>query len=80
MVAPSARSFASALTNVARNLCWAIGSAMAGVLIENLAFSAPLLVGGGTKITYDLLLYRAFREIRPPEERTEELAQKMMAP
>lgn len=28
----------------------------------------PLVVGAAMKITYDLLLWRAFRSIRPPEE------------
>jgi hypothetical protein len=41
---------------------------MAGVLMQVFAFSAPLFVGGGTKILYDLLLYRSFRAIKPPEE------------
>jgi hypothetical protein len=27
-----------------------------------------LVIGGTLKIAYDLLLYRAFRHIRPPEE------------
>jgi hypothetical protein len=40
----------------------------AGLLMQFFAFSAPLLVGGGAKVTYDLLLYRAFREVKPPEE------------
>jgi hypothetical protein len=56
LVAPSERSFASALTNVARNVCWAIGSAVAGLLMQDVAFSPPLLVGGGAKIADDLLL------------------------
>jgi MFS family permease len=68
LVRPSERSFASAITNVARATCWAIGSGVAGVLMQNLAFSAPLIVGGGTKITYDLLLYKLFRRLKPPEE------------
>jgi MFS family permease len=68
LVRPSERSFASAVTNVARAACWAMGSGVAGVLMQNLAFSAPLIVGGGTKITYDLLLYKLFRRLKPPEE------------
>jgi hypothetical protein len=28
----------------------------------------PLVVGAAMKITYDILLWRAFRSIRPPEE------------
>lgn len=69
LVASNERSFASAVTNLARNVCWAIGSTTAGLLMQDVAFSAPLLVGGGTKIAYDLLLYRSFRRLKPPEER-----------
>ncbi len=68
LVAPTERSFASALTNVARNVFWAIGSAIAGVLMQDLTFSAPLIVGGSTKIAYDLLLYKSFRRVKAPEE------------
>jgi hypothetical protein len=32
------------------------------------ALAGPLVIGGVLKIGYDLLLYRAFRHIRPPEE------------
>jgi MFS family permease len=69
VVLPNERTFASGLTNVARNLFWAIGSSAAGLLMQNVAFSAPLVIGGGTKVAYDLVLYRAFRKLRPPEER-----------
>lgn len=62
------RTFASGLTNLARNLFWAVGSSVAGLVMQNLALSAPLVIGGGMKVTYDLVLYRAFRKLRPPEE------------
>jgi predicted MFS family arabinose efflux permease len=62
------RTFASGLTNLARNLFWAAGSSVAGLVMQNLALSAPLVIGGGMKVTYDLVLYRAFRKLRPPEE------------
>lgn len=68
MVLAEERMFASGVTNLARNLFWAIGSSVAGVVMQNLSFSAPLVIGGGTKVAYDLVLYRAFRKIRPPEE------------
>jgi hypothetical protein len=32
------------------------------------ALLATLLVGAALKISYDLLLYRAFRSVKPPEE------------
>ena len=68
VVLPNERTFASGVTNLARNIFWAIGSSVAGFLMQNVAFSAPLVVGGGAKIGYDLLLYRAFRKLKPPEE------------
>jgi len=68
IVLPTERTFASGIANLARNIFWAVGSSMAGFLMQNVAFSAPLVIGGGAKISYDLLLYRAFRNLRPPEE------------
>jgi hypothetical protein len=29
----------------------------------------PFVIGGGLKIVYDLLVLRAFRAVKPPEER-----------
>ncbi len=68
LVRPSERTFASGITNLARNVFWAVGSATAGLLMQALTFSAPLLIGGGAKVTYDLFLYGAFRRLKPPEE------------
>lgn len=51
LVQPSERTFASGITNLARNVFWAVGSATAGFLMQALAFSAPLLIGGGAKVT-----------------------------
>ncbi len=36
--------------------------------MQSVAFSTPLVLGGGLKIGYDILLYRAFRHLKPPEE------------
>ena len=69
LVSVSERTFASGITNLARNVFWAAGSAVAGFFMQSIAFSAPLVVGSGCKISYDLLLYRSFRNLRPPEER-----------
>jgi len=68
VVLANERMFASGVTNLARNVFWAIGSSVAGLVMQNLAFSAPLVIGGGTKVAYDLVLYGAFRHLRPPEE------------
>ncbi len=68
LVKPSERTFASGVTNLARNIFWAVGSATAGVAMQVLGFSTPLLIGGGAKIIYDGLLYQSFRALKPPEE------------
>ena len=68
VVAPHERTFAAGVTNLGRNAFWAVGSAVSGVLMQNVTFSGPLFAGGSIKIAYDLLLYRKFRHIKPPEE------------
>jgi len=68
LVSPNERTFAAGITNLARNIFWAVGSGVAGFLMQALSFSAPLLVGGGAKVLYDALLYRSFRRLKPPEE------------
>ncbi len=68
VVEPEERTFASGVTNLSRNAAWAIASAVGGVLMQGLAFSAPLIAGGALKIVYDVLLFRSFRHLKPPEE------------
>ncbi len=68
MVQPHERPFASAITNVTRTAGWAAASSLSGVAMQNIAFSAPLVLGGTLKIVYDILLYRSFRHLKPPEE------------
>jgi hypothetical protein len=41
---------------------------LAGWMLGLSAFGWPLVVAGGVKIVYDLLLLAMFRKIRPPEE------------
>ena len=65
LVQPEERTFASGITNLTRNISWAGASSVAGGLMQYLGFSAPLLIGGGAKIVYDLLLYGSFRKVRP---------------
>jgi predicted MFS family arabinose efflux permease len=64
----SSRTYASGMTNVARNAGWAVGPLVGGMAMQHLALAAPLLIGGTLKISYDLALYRSFRHLRPPEE------------
>lgn len=68
VVKPTERTFASGVTNVTRNVAWAVGPSFAGLVMQYIALAGPLVIGGALKIVYDLLLYRAFRHVRPPEE------------
>ncbi len=68
IVRPEERTYASGVTNLTRNLGWAAGPFIAGVVMQHVALAAPLFIGGSLKIVYDVLLYRSFRAIRPPEE------------
>jgi len=68
VVRPQDRTLASGVTNLTRNAAWAIGPSLAGATMQHVALAGPLVIGGALKITYDLLLFRAFRHLRPPEE------------
>jgi MFS family permease len=68
VVPRSSRTYASSMTNVTRNVGWAVGPLVGGFAMQHLALAAPLLIGGTLKILYDLALYRSFRHLRPPEE------------
>jgi MFS family permease len=69
VVTPDERSAASGVTSIARSLGASISPALSGLLLAGtLTFSAPFFIAGGLKIVYDLLLYRSFKSIKPPEE------------
>lgn len=68
VVRPNERTFASGVTNLTRNLSWAVAASVAGVFMQRVSLSFPLFLGGSLKIFYDLLLWRAFRHVAPPEE------------
>jgi len=69
VVAPEERSAAAGITGVARTTGAAIGPVFVGLMFANpLLMNWPFFIAGGLKIAYDLLLYRAFVAVRPPEE------------
>jgi MFS family permease len=69
VVKPEERVFTSGVTNLVRMGAWAAAPALAGVAMQGLALTVPLLISAGLKILYDLLLYISFRGVRPPEEK-----------
>jgi len=68
MVQPHERTVASGVTHLVRLAGWAVGPVMAGAAMTGLSLAAPLVVGATLKISYDLLLWQAFRHLPPREE------------
>ncbi len=69
VVQPGERTFAAGVTGLVRLGGWALAPAFAGILMQGVSLATPFIIGPGLKVLYDLLLYRAFSELRPPEER-----------
>lgn len=68
VVTPGERAAAASVTAVPRSLAAAASPTLAGALLGASGFGWPLVLGGGLKIIYDLLLLGMFRKVRPPEE------------
>ena len=70
IVAPDERSAAAGVTGIARSLGVAASPLIAAPLLIGSAYiGAPFVIAGTLKIVYDVLLYRRFQAVRPPEER-----------
>jgi MFS family permease len=70
MVAPDERSAAAGITGIARTTGASLSPVFTGPLLANAALlSFPFFLSGGLKIIYDLMLYRSFKAIKPPEEK-----------
>ena len=69
VVSPDERSAAAGVTGIARSVGASLSPALTGLFfsIPGL-FSLPFYLCGSLKILYDLLLYRSFQTMKPPEE------------
>jgi MFS family permease len=69
VVSPGERSAAAGVTGVARTIGAAISPLLVGFMFARPALiNVPFFIAGTLKIAYDLLLYRAFASLHPPEE------------
>jgi MFS family permease len=69
VVDPDERSAAAGITGIARTTGASLSPVATGPLLANASLlSLPFFISGGLKIIYDLLLYRGFKSIKPPEE------------
>ena len=71
IVPPAERAAAASVTNVPRSLASALSPLIAGALLDVTSFGWPLIIGGVSKLIYDVLLLRRFSALKPPEERRE---------
>jgi MFS family permease len=68
VVRPPERLTAAGVTSLVRLAGWAVAPMVAGALMQSTSLGMPLVIGAGTKVVYDALLYVAFRARKPPEE------------
>ena len=69
VVRPEERSATAGVTGVARTTGAAIAPFIAGFLFARPSLiNVPFMIAGTLKILYDLLLYKQFVSVRPPEE------------
>lgn len=69
VVDPDERSAASGVTAIARSIGASVSPMLTGVFFSvPTLLSLPFFLSGGLKILYDLLLFREFRMVKPPEE------------
>ncbi len=62
VVPPEERAAAASVTNVPRSLGAALSPLLAGALLSSSSAGWPLILGGGCKIVYDLMLLAQFRK------------------
>jgi MFS family permease len=68
VVTPAERPAAASITAVPRSLATAVAPLIGGWLMTLSPFGWILVVGGGLKALYDVLLLLGFRKVKPPEE------------
>jgi MFS family permease len=69
VVSPQERSAASGVTSIARTVGASLSPVLTSLFLANPALlGAPFLISGGLKLVYDLIMYRSFQAVRPPEE------------
>ena len=69
VVSPEERSAAAGITGVARTIGASVSPMFVGLLFARPALiNLPFFIAGTLKILYDVLLYKEFVAVQPPEE------------
>jgi MFS family permease len=70
VVAPDERSAAAGVTSIARSVGASLSPSLTGIFLGIPALlNLPFFLCGGLKLVYDLVLWRQFRKVKPPEEK-----------
>lgn len=69
VVDPDERSAASGITTIARSVGAAWAPSLTGAMFAASFLSVPFFLCGGLKIIYDLIIWRSFNAVKPPEEK-----------
>jgi MFS family permease len=70
VVSPDERSAAMGVTSISRSVGASLAPAITGqFLAVPSIIGAPFVIAGSLKIIYDVLIWRGFRAVKPPEER-----------
>ncbi len=70
VVEPDERSAAAGVTGIARSAGAAVAPLLGAPLLAAASLAAlPFVLAGSLKIVYDVLVYRGFSALKPPEER-----------
>ncbi|MGZ5081590.1 MAG: MFS transporter, partial [Usitatibacter sp.] len=70
VVKPAERLATAGITNLVRSGGWAAAPVLAGMMMQAGGLGVPLVFAGVAKLSYDFLLWREFRRVKPPEELT----------
>ena len=71
VVEPDERAASAGILSVARNAGAALAPLFTGAILTTPSLGLPFLLAGGLKIIYDLWIFAVFRNVKPPEEKTQ---------
>jgi len=69
IVKPEERTAVAGITNLSRNIPFSVSPTLVGYMFQFVSLAFPFFFAGALKTAYDLLLYKNFKKIKPPEEK-----------
>ena len=69
IVKPEERTAVAGITSLSRNIPFSVSPTLVGYMFQFVSLAFPFFFAGALKTAYDLLLYKNFKKIKPPEEK-----------